>query len=177
MKRVEYSEFVTEIYTAITEVMPSESKSLLTFAAGEVSRNETNEIAFLRNEKASYFYELLLSNSELFRIDPSGIILQRSLIFKDEIAIRHSCYAKNIRRWMNGQLPRKRRCRAEFAVLAYCWATAFGAEQRNSANHIKCRENIRRLCHRVLGETKADDYPLLDLIWLASCTSYMPQSR
>lgn len=169
-----YSEYVTEIYNAITEVMPSGSRSLLTFAAGEPSRNETNESAYLRNEKALFFYNVLVSNAELFQIDTSNIVLHHSLLFRDEVAIKHSCYSKNLRRWMKGQLPRKRRCRAEFAVLAYCWASAFGTEKQFSDNHLLCKKKIREICYYVLNETYSEDCSLLELIWHASCNAYIP---
>lgn len=116
---IDYSELITQIYNIVAGVMPSNSRSLLTFASGGDPEHETNETAYLRNEKALYFYSVLVSNSDLFQIDQSAIFLQQSLLFRDEIAIQHSCYAKNLRRWMSGQIPRKRRCRAEFAALAY----------------------------------------------------------
>ena len=171
-----YAAFVSSIYEAVMDMVPPESRSLMTFAAGEVSRNETNEAAFLRNEKALYFYKVLASNAELFQIDPSKVILQSSIIFRDEVAVSHSCYAKNLRRWMNGQLPRKRRCRAEFAVLTYCWVTAFGSASRNSDEYRKCREKVNRICQKSLTDPVDNDLPLLELIWRASCCAYMPHS-
>lgn len=172
-RRTAYSEFVTEIYSAITEIMPSDNHSLLTFAAGEVSRNETNETAYLRNEKALYFYMNLLSYSELFQIDPSTIILQRSLIFNNEVAIKHSCYAKNLRRWMNGQTPRKRRCRVDFAVLSYCWITAFGSSQQYQPDYQICKSKIKQICRNIISDSERD-IPLLNMLWQASTNAYMP---
>ena len=172
-----YSSFVSAVYDAVMEVLPPGSRSLMTFAAGEASKYETGEAAFLRNQKALYFYKVLVSNSEMFGIDPSTVILQSSIIYRDEVAISHSCYAKNLRRWMKGQLPRKRRCRAEFAALTYCWATAFGSPQQNSNEYIRCREKIKRICRRSLADPSEKELPLHELIWRASCSAYMPGSR
>lgn len=169
--RTAYSEFLTDIYSAITEIMPTDSTSLLTFASGEISKNETNEIAYLRNEKALYFYKNLLSNSELFQIDPSTVILQRSLLFSDEIAIRHSCYAKNLRRWMNGQAPRKRRCRADFAVLSYCWITAFGSDKQYQLDYQLCKSAVKQICRNIIPDSEFNLH-LLNMIWLASTKAY-----
>lgn len=171
-----YAEFVSDIYSVILDIMPTDSKGLLTFAAGEVSRNEISDSALLRNEKALYFYSVLLSNCEKFHIDPSGIILHRSLIFRDEISIQHSCYAKNVRRWLNGQIPRKRRCRADFTVLTYCWITAFGSVRKNEPKYMLARKKIRIICQQILSEAEYDkSLSLLDLIWLASSYAYFPQ--
>lgn len=172
--RTAYSEFVTDIFSAITEIMPSDNHSLLTFSAGEISRSETNEVAYLRNEKALYFYRNLLSNSDLFQIDPSTIILQRSLIFNDEVAIRHSCYAKNLRRWMKGQIPRKRRCRVDFAVLSYCWITAFGSDRQYQLDYQLCKSKVKRICRSIISDIESD-IPLLNMIWYASCKAYMTE--
>ena len=176
MRRIiDYSEFVTQIYNAVIDVMPLNSRGLLAFASGGDLENETNETAYLRNEKAIYFYSVLVSNSELFQIDQSNIFLQQSLLFQDEIAIHHSCYAKNLRRWMNGQIPRKRRCRSEFAALAYSWANAFGTNQQNDDKYVLCRERIRVLCQASIDHHALDAFPLLDLIWHASCNAYLSQ--
>lgn len=174
--RDNYAEFVSNIYSVVLEIMPAGGKSLLTFAAGEISRNEISDSAFLRNEKGLYFYSILLSNSEKFHIDPSKIILHRSLIFRDEVSIQHSCYAKNVRRWLNGQAPRKRRCRADFVVLTYCWITAFGSDRKSESKYVLAREKTRMICQRILSKTEyASSISLLDLIWLASSYSYFPQ--
>ena len=155
--------------------MPSNTRSLLTFASGGDPQHETNDTAYLRNEKALYFYNVLVSNAELFQIDRSAVFLQQSLLFPDEIAIQHSCYAKNIRRWMNGQVPRKRRCRSEFAALAYSWACAFGAGRRSDDKYVLCRDRIRTICQSSADPISLEDCSLLDLIWHASCNAYMEQ--
>jgi len=172
---INYSEFVTQIYNAITYVMPSNTRSLLTFASGGDPEHETNETAYLRNEKALFFYNVLVSNSELFQIDQSTVFLQQSLLFRDEIAIQHSCYGKNLRRWMNGQIPRKRRCRAEFAALAYSWANAFGTNQQQDEKYLLCRDRIRMLCQSYTNQFDLGSHTLLGLIWNASCNSYIAQ--
>ena len=170
-----YAGFVSDVYSAVLDIMPDNSKSLLTFAAGEVSGYELGDSAFLQNEKALYFYSILLSNHEKFHIDPSKIVLHRSLIFRDEVSIQHSCYAKNLRRWMNGQLPRKRLCRAEFTTLTYCWITAFGSPEKEEPKYVLARENITSICQDILHETGYDkSISLLDLIWLAANYAYFP---
>lgn len=174
--RNNYAEFVSDIYSVVLEIMPDSSKGLLTFAAGEISRNEISDFAFLRNEKALYFYSVLLSNYEKFHIDPSQVVLHRSLIFRDELLIQHSCYAKNVHRWLNGQVPRKRRCRADFTVLTYCWITAFGSDRKNEPKYVLAREKTRLICQHILTETEYDtSLSMLELIWLASNYAYFPQ--
>lgn len=175
-KTSNYSQFVSSIYSVITGLMPPGSKNLLTFAAGGKSVNGLSDSAFLRNEKALYFYNVLKSGSELFQIDTSEITLHRTLFFHDEVSIDHSCYPKNLRRWMKGQVPRKRRCRADFAVLTFCWITAFGSDMKDRKEYVSARDQVRQICRQILPEEICgDSAPLLELIWLASGYSYFPQ--
>ena len=176
-----YSRFVNDSFSVISEILPAEGNKLLSFAYGEKKRvgtneieslsDQTNEFAFLNDNKALMFYALLVSNAGTFGIDPSGLFLSRSRIDPDNISIDHCCYSKNLRRWMNGQKSRKALNRAEYVVLLYCWAIDWYGNGYHDRAHKVCRKKLTALCTTILGDddTSRD---LLTLLWSASHRSY-----
>lgn len=104
----------------------------------------------------------------------------RSPLAPDQAKYVHSCYPKNLRRWMGATLPRKKKCRAEFALLAACWAagweTPFSPDRRSAA----CRRAVTALCADLLGEPRAEpaDLPALAaLLWEAGQAAYRRDCR
>ena len=120
-----YSDYVTKIYTCIKEASDNQKFTFSVFAEGPdaLKREYTGaqEFVILRNNYARLFVDVM--NSHFY--DVSGgmtYTLKESLFRPQEVSASHSCYPKNLRRWMRGgTISRKRKCRAEFCALAWCW--------------------------------------------------------
>lgn len=167
-----YSRFINESFRIITRILPSNGNKLYTFANGEGSDSQgTNEFACLENHKAIMFYGLFVSNAEYFKIDPVSLILKRSKIYPDNVSIVHSCYEKNMRRWLNGQKSRKALNRAEYVLLVYCWSIDWYGKGYQDQSHLKCRKELSDLCRAILKTTDTD-IDLLSLLWSASRKAY-----
>ena len=119
-----YAAFVTRSLEYIFPLM--EAPTLSCFAEGGRRQPAClGDYAVLRDEQALYFLKLLHRNSGLLGIDPADYPLQRSLLRGDCVKYPHSCYPKNLRRWMQGTVSRKKKCRVEFAVLLTCWVVGW----------------------------------------------------
>lgn len=176
-----YSTFINDTFSIISAVLPSSGNKVLAFSYGENNIHRTNEIklpsslmsdyASLTNSKAALFYALTISHADMFGVDHSNIKLEKHKLYTDSISIHHSCYSKNLRRWMNGQKSRKALNRLEYIVLVYCWSIDWYGVGYMDQSHILCRNELVSLCKRILGKT---DFScrLLDLLWYASCKSY-----
>lgn len=121
-----YACFVSQLYECIKENSLSEQFSLSVFAEGpdalKQEHSGTQEYAILRNEYARTFADVM--NNECFQqfTNRRKYVVKKSLLKAGEVTISHSCYPKNLRRWMSGTaLSRKKKCRAELCALVWCW--------------------------------------------------------
>lgn len=176
-----YSKFVNDTFSTISEILPSSGNKALSFAYGQNNFSRTNEnqlpsgllsdYAALNNSKAALFYALTTSHADMFGVDHSNLKLEKHKIYTNSITIHHSCYSKNLRRWMNGQRSRKAINRLEYIVLVYCWSIDWYGNGYRDQSHILCRNELMSLCKRILG-TAGSSFGLLELLWYASCKSY-----
>lgn len=119
-----YAAFVTRSLEQIFPLM--EVPTLGCFAEGGCAPTPCPpDYAALRGDKALFFLQLLHRNKTLLGIDPADYSLQHSLLPDAPVRYVHSCYPKNLRRWMTGTVSRKKKCRVEFAVLLTCWTVGW----------------------------------------------------
>lgn len=176
-----YSKFINDTFSIISEILPKSGNPLSFFSYGEKSSfrtngsswhsDMTNDFASLNNLKAALFYALVVQSADLFGVDHSSVKLRRHKMFQDNITIQHSCYSKNLKRWMNGQKSRKALNRLEYVILLYCWSVDWYESGYMDQSHIHCRNELTSLCKRRL-KTSDSTSGLLELLWYASCKSY-----
>ena len=183
-----YSKFVKDTFSIVSGLLHSNEIPTSVFAFGGASYLKTNELsrngralsspslpadhALLSNNKAYIFYAVLISHSEMFGIDPTSIRMRHSQIMPEEISVRHSCYSKNLNRWMNGQKSRKTISRAEYVTLLYCWTMNWFDASPLDYIHINCYDNLKQLCTNLVRYEKTDNTNLLSLLWAASIECY-----
>lgn len=176
---INYANFVTEIIKCIEPLMNPDEDKLVAFSGGCSNKmRNLQDYACIRGSDAVFF----LNCAQLLKADP-GV---NEMCFQPEYTIAnpktpkytHSCYAKNLRRWMSGTISRKRKCRAEFVLLAACWCFGFGQDELKVKPEIDvCRRQIRKVCQMITG----NDYKNVDqnniamfvkILWEASDKAY-----
>lgn len=168
-----YTNFINEVFTCVSDLFSDETKKLDIFAEGsEQIHSTTQEYAVLKNENADLFCSLITENMELFEIEQSGYQPVCSSIYPSERKISHSCYPKNLRRWMKGTVSRKKACRVEFSVLVWCHIQNWNKpiERNQKKNFITTQEKLLKICNE-FSDTKYDVLSL-ESLWKASCAAY-----
>lgn len=154
MKKIEYTKFVHDIITCVLEHYIHEENKLGILAEGVADYQQysgTQEYAVLRNEQAELFVDSIHRNSELLGIEKSEYRLRDSKLLKTERKYVHSCYPKNLRRWMNGTVSRKKRCRVELCTLLFCWSDCW-----NTSDDQQCRNAMVYICDKYLQTDKKE---------------------
>lgn len=168
-----YTEFVMKVFDCVSESFVTQENKLRIFAEGVNSNySGSQEYAILRNDAARLFHSVLSKNAEVFNADLSDFRLKESSIYPEEVKIVHSCYPKNLRRWLNGTISRKKSCRIEFCVLAWChvvrWDASF--EEERVERYDPTQQKLLCICNEYLGSQ--DKQLSVDLLWKASCNTY-----
>lgn len=169
-----YTEFVTKIFNCISERFDASQNALVLFAEGSegINRSGSQEYAVLRNDRAQLFYSILCSNMELFGIKHPEHELKISKIYPDEMKIAHSCYPKNVRRWLNGTISRKKNCRIEFCILAWChaakWSASFASEKIDTYDNYQ--KKLLEICNGYLDTQERE--LTVSLLWRTNCEAY-----
>ena len=170
-----YTSFVIEVFNCIAEDVGKYGNSLNVFAEGRKKENYSGsqEYAVLRNAEARLFHSVLCDHADVFGLDMAGRPIKVSKIYEDETKITHSCYPKNVRRWLNGTISRKKICRIDFCVLAWChaagWNPSFDLERIESYN--SCQKKLVEICNGYLGTQER--ILSIDLLWKASMEAYL----
>ena len=168
-----YTEFVNQVFTCISSLFPSQEKKWNIFAEGPADiLSATPEYAILRNESADMFYSLIRQNADLFGIQPSDYEPVSSPLYPSERKIVHSCYPKNIRRWMQGTICRKKTCRVEFCVLIWCHVQNWNRpiERGQEEKFLAVKRGLLQICNRFLNAQYTQ--VSIELLWKASSTAY-----
>ena len=132
------------------------------------------ECAVLRNDNAKVFVSVIQNHSKLLGISDMEYQLQQSKIYPVEVKIRHSCYPKNVKRWLSGTVSRKKRCRLEFCVLVWCHAAGW-SQMPDEKNMVlkKCREDLQEICMDYLPQKeKIYQEFTFEMLWKASSSAY-----
>ena len=182
-----YTEFIKRTYNEIESLYKvQESQMYGIFAEGLKYRlpNNHQECAILRNEEARVFVAVVQKHLELLEISDTEYQLKHSLIedcfeqlskeVKNDVKITHSCYPKNLRRWKNGTISRKKKCRIEFCVLVWCHATGWSLYPNKENEKLNtCRQNLKKICMDYLPQEDISKKELsFDILWKASMSAY-----
>jgi len=168
-----YTEYVNQVFTCISNLFPSQEKKWNIFAEGPVDiLSATPEYAILRNENADMFCSLIKQNADLFGIQPSDYEPVSSPLYPSEKKIVHSCYSKNIRRWMQGTVSRKKTCRVEFCVLTWCHVQNWNRpiEKEQEEKFLAAKKVLLQICNKFL-HTQYTQLSI-ELLWQTSSAAY-----
>lgn len=168
-----YTEFVKRTYGAICELYGLEGSPMLrVFAEGpdNPEYSQSQEYVVLKNKYAVTFFSVIMQNSHFTGIPSTEYKLQKSLLCPDEVKISHSCYPKNMRKWLSGQLSRKKKCRLEFCVLVWCHAVGWSIlPDYDEPKLFKCRQKLREICLDYLSEDDINNKDCtFEMLWKAS---------
>lgn len=171
-----YTTFIIDVFTCITNYLFDSKNSLKTFAEGHNSIYSCcQEYAVLRNSDAMLFYSVFCKHQLLFNIDINEHQLSKSSYYPDEVKLIHSCYPKNIRRWLNGTISRKKICRIDFCILVWCHASGWSDTTDNNT-FIQCQKELSNICSKYLEIPTPPTFSM-ELLWKASSSAYEQSFR
>ncbi len=179
-----YTEFVQRIYQVIVDLYQVEQgMGLRIFAegSGENLYSGNQEYAILRNKKAEIFITVIQNHLELLGISEEMFHVKHSMLYPSEVKITHSCYPKNMRRWLSGTVSRKKKCRIEFCVLVYCHAIGWDLSlKEENSELVKCRQELWKICMDYLSDVDKQYFMELnkkevsfEMLWRAGSFAYL----
>ena len=174
MKINQYSEYINDVFSCIKCLFPTDRNPEVAFSEGSlpsIYSGSNGDIAILRNEDAELFVNIMRRHCEMFGISKETAVLQRSKIYKNEVKYQHRCYPKNLHRWLNGTISRKRLCRVEFVVMVYCWAVRWERSGEADTDSPDVRE-LFSICKRY-DEGLSDHDSLIKCLWSACEKAYI----
>lgn len=125
MAQITYDVFVRELLDALSPVLPSGVSPELSFSGTMVDGLRPDpDSAVVGGRRAATFLMTATLASEVTGVSPNEYRVTRSLI-TDVPLVAHSAYARNLRRWESGTLPRKRRARSDLVIVATCWVVGW----------------------------------------------------
>ena len=173
-KNKSYSEFVTLVIESLAPAFPADLALLPAFTATEIKGVVPSaDSATLRAAKAESFAQVGSHVCTQMGLDESSYVTYPSLA--NGIAlIDHSCYTRNLRRWISGTLPRKRKSRADFAILAACWSYAWFDQTASLNLYSKIQDDIENLVYSIVPdcEIEATTESLAIALWTAGLRAY-----
>ena len=138
-----YDRFVRDLLNAVRPVLPEGVCPELSFSGSmHAGRRPGPDMAVVGGRRAIAFLRTSALAYGSTGVSPDGYEVTRSLV-TDVPLVAHSAYARNIRRWERGTLPRKRRARADLVVVATCWLV--GWEDGRDASPERMAEAWARL--------------------------------
>ena len=133
-----YDLFVKGVMAEVSPLLGKRSPELE--FAGSVFADA--DMATLHCGRALALEALARMTSFITGADPHDYAHGRTLIRKNPM-LCHAAYARNIRRWKRGTLPRKRKARVDFVLVTVCWLYAWGdADQAFDDVHVAVRERV-----------------------------------
>lgn len=166
-----YTAFITDVFNCISQYFFDSRNPLIAFAERDKTiYTGSQDCAVLRNTDALLFYSVFCDNNDLFSIDIDERLLKKSSIYPDELKIMHSCYPKNIRRWLNGTISRKKICRIDFCILVWCHACGWN----NFSNEnilLQCQNDLANICTKYSDSAAPLSFSIKSL-WEASSWAY-----
>lgn len=177
-----YNELVKQMVESVFESICDMPRSLSVVAQGgeEYENCTMQDYADLRGPCAELFGAVIHDHVDVFKVDVAQFpVFEIRILNSNEKKKKytHSCYPRNLRRWMNDTTPRKKKCRAELVTLICCWASGWKYELSREENHVECRKKLRMMCSEILKEELEDrDFEnmkeLTALLWKTSEVVY-----
>lgn len=176
-KNISYGEFATLVIESLAPAFPAGLALPPAFTATEIKGVVPSAVsATLRAAKAESFAKVGSHVCAQMGIDGSGYVTYPSLA--NGIAlIDHSCYTRNLRRWISGTLPRKHKSRADFAILAACWSHAWFDPSASEELYLSIRKDIEALVCSIVPDCVIDTTPesYTIAVWKAGSQVYYKQ--
>ena len=120
-----YDQFVRRLLRALRPVLPEGVSPELSFSGSmDAGRRPGPDMAVVGGRRAIAFLRTMALSSDVVGVSPDDYEVVYSLVTGVPL-VAHAAYARNVRRWEAGTLPRKRRARAELVVVATCWLTGW----------------------------------------------------
>lgn len=151
-----YTRFVNELMNSIFKLISQYDSKLSTFAEHGTVCRSVQEIAFLRGDDAKLFIDIIHDNADIFGICKDEFVLTIPKSKLSMVKYSHSCYPKNVRRWLSGTLSRKKKCRVEFIVLIACWAIGWKRDMSMDADYVECRRELMHVCRGIFTDACDD---------------------
>lgn len=119
-QKVLYDRFVRELLDVVRPVRPEGVSAELSLSVSmDGGRKPGPDMAIVGGRRAIAFLRTSALASGVTGVSPDCYEVTRSLV-TDVPLVAHAAYARNLRRWESGTLPRKRRARADLVVIATC---------------------------------------------------------
>ena len=191
---MEYREFVSRVVSCVEPLVADGRNVLRMFCGAEVIDLgalpfgvspvvlPSTDFARVYGKRAELFSDVGMGIVDIVGVSESAYACQHSKS-TGEAYMDVSCYARNVRRWMGGQLPRKIKARADFCIAATCWA--FGWSMTGDCDGFEadavfsCRARLLEVAGELLDGREgipapeaASPYDLARVLWLASMRAY-----
>lgn len=167
-----YDQFVKELINVVRPVLPKSVSPELSFSGSmDEGRRPGPDMAIVGGRRAIAFLRTSALAYEVTGVSPDSYKVTRSLV-TDVPLVAHAAYARNMRRWENGTLPRKRRARADLVVVGTCWLTGWG-DGRDAGPDLMLEAwaNLRSLAGN-LPDDPTDRAAVASLLWRLSANAY-----
>lgn len=170
-----YTAFIQDVFSNVYRLV--NGGTMTEYAEGGLhNAGGTYEYAVLRGERAEVFLSIINNNIKsldvgelMFKPEYTKIsVILYSNMQINQVKYSHCCYPKNLQRWLNGTLSRKKRCRIEFVALAVCWAAGWSLDMKNETDYMECRTALVKICEKYMGATFAQLHSineLFDMLW------------
>lgn len=171
-----FSDFLNDIYNCIKKYANIDEFTLNIFSEGpdawKENRRSMQDYAVLRDDYAFVFHDVMESYIEAYSLNIE-CKLQKSVLIPASVKVAHSCYPKNLRRWMNGTISRKQKCRVELCTLIYCWYDVWLKEISPKINMKAFTKDLLDLCGNYIDSKEYSNIYLdKDMIWQACEGAY-----
>ena len=124
-----YPDFIRNTMAAVAPLLPDDVDAKLGFSGCCDGWGwPCADSATLRGERA-LFLEQLAQEAEAITGVEAALYVTRPGLSGVKPILDHSAYARNIRRWETGTLPRKRKARSDFVLVAACWLFGWGVQK------------------------------------------------
>ena len=190
-----YTSFVNAVFDCIVNSFEEKSELLTRFAVRTLPTTDAEwgskplrlglqDYAVLRNDDADLFNSFYCEYAGLMGVkaeDARYVVTssehkrtgkRTELRIPAKSRLEHSCYPKNLRRWLTGTISRKKANRCEFCILVWCHATGWNAsfDKENTAAYNECHKELLTICNKYAGNAA----PVLSFeqLWNASSMSY-----
>lgn len=120
-----YDAFVSDLLQLLSPLFPGNRSVAQEFSA---DRLDNTDSATLYGTQARAFMAVVGVAKDHLDIADGSYLLGETLVNKEPM-LGHSAYARNINRWRHSEkptLPRKKKPRMDFVIIATCWLYAWG---------------------------------------------------
>ena len=169
MGEMSYSQFVGSIVKVVSPLLsPAVSPDLSFSGSPEDGRLPGADSAMLSGRRACTFLATAANAHEFTGVSPDDYGLTYGAATGLPL-VYHAAYARNIRRWRKGTLPRKRKARADLVLVATCWLCGWEDGGRPNAEALA---RARRLFHEWVGSAPDGRREVAWLLWGLSADAY-----